>query len=642
MTNAITTINDIHREASAKLNEALNQPYWLSRIANHRTPVGRFVGTEDIPDAPAPAWYVPQTGDLYIHADDAGIDTDRIRVDGLRSDTLNSAKALGLLAHEAAHAAISEDLHLAEKRAPHHRALLTMIEEIRVENHALRRVPDVRSGLRGSFTIILANIRDLPVTDHAAIARAWALVQGRTLAGISTLAETKPMDEAARIILGDDTVDTLTDLLQEALTLSLPHDTNRLIEICDEWRELVGESEGDGHGEGDGCEREPDGTPVDGSGRGEGEKSEGGDGRGGSGSGDKSDDESGPGSGSDGDKSGGESDLREGEGDYNLGIRDSVKGEVAQNLDLEAQELADAALKQMAEAMEKTWNVPAPREQRADAMKTAHKVFGHKRTYKRLSKSEPTRAHRQAVIEVSDVLSNLALPAVSKVGRATELPPGRLRSREAVRQSAERSQGRMTTAKPWKGTVRRHATARPLVVGIATDTSGSMSWAERAVAELAYVYANAGHRIGARTAAVTFGDHVYPIARPGQVMTHVVGKDADDGTEEADEALAALDGVLHLTDPSYAARFLIVVSDGYLVKSGEENKVTQWLEEMTRAGTYVLWVGSPGSAYSTTWVEALAARLPNLTIIVPEGRDGESKFAMLNAAILKAIKEHIR
>ena len=55
----------------------------------------------------------------------------------------------------------------------------------------------------------------------------------------------------------------------------------------------------------------------------------------------------------------------------------------------------------------------------------------------------------------------------------------------------------MSTAKPWKGTKRKHSVAKPLVIGIATDTSGSMKWAENGVAEFAYVYANAGHRIGA-------------------------------------------------------------------------------------------------------------------------------------------------
>ena len=61
----------------------------------------------------------------------------------------------------------------------------------------------------------------------------------------------------------------------------------------------------------------------------------------------------------------------------------------------------------------------------------------------------------------------------------------------------------------WKreqGPVRKlgFALVLTLVVGVATDTSGSMRWAEEAVARMAYVYTNAGHRIGARTPPTTF------------------------------------------------------------------------------------------------------------------------------------------
>ena len=196
-------------------------------------------------------------------------------------------------------------------------------------------------------------------------------------------------------------------------------------------------------------------------------------------------------------------------------------------------------------------------------------VFGNKRESKRLSRTEPKHRHRQAVLEVSNVLSNLALPAISKVALATALPPGRMRSREAVRQSAERAQGRMTTAKPWKGTKRRHS------VGPPADRRDR----HRHV-RLHEVGRAGGRRIRLRLRqrrspdrGQDGGGHVRGPGVPDRPARsgHVERRRQDrpnDGTEACDYALAALDGVLHLTDPSYAARILVVVSDGCLVKHG--------------------------------------------------------------------------
>ena len=259
----ITTKNQTHRDASVKLNDALSTPYWLGKIANGRTPVARFVGNDDVPNPPAPAWYVPATGDIYIHADEAGIDTDQIVDCGLNAeDNFDCAKASGCsptkrptprspriwTGREAG----------SEAPVPAHDDRGSPSREPRV-----RRVPGHAESLRASLHDGLESIRELDTTDKATVARAWALVQGRTLAGIATAAETKPMDEAARVILGDDTVDALTDLLQEAVTLQLAGTTDRIIEICDEWVELVGEPRRYDDGD-DGCEGEPDGSGAKG------------------------------------------------------------------------------------------------------------------------------------------------------------------------------------------------------------------------------------------------------------------------------------------------------------------------------------------------------------------------------------------
>ena len=309
-------------------------------------------------------------------------------------------------------------------------------------------------------------------------------------------------------------------------------------------------------------------------------------------------------------------------------------------------ELMSMLARDLADLMQDEWTRDTTGVEVAKSAEWAAKVFGNRDRSARLTKSEPTGAMRQHVVQVAQELSRLSLPTITKTAKAAEVPPGRLRSREALRASAERAGGRMVTAKPWKGTVRRHTTARPLVIGVATDTSGSMRWAENGVAEFAYVYTNAGHRIGARTAAVTFGSHVHRICRPGEVMTHVETKSASDSTEQFDHAAAALDGVLHLTAPGYAARILIVISDGALVKSGEPARAAEWLRRMDRAGTHVLWIKDREMDHSNSWLGKLAKKLDRLTLVAAEGghgrpRSGGGVFNLLNQAALEAIRSNV-
>jgi hypothetical protein len=620
-------------------------------------PIARYVNSKDIPNPPAPAWYLPDANDIYIHVDEAGIKhvPEVALYPGVSTEDVNYARILGLYCHEAGHAAISDHMTPVQMGAMHHGDLLTLLEELRVENYALRRQPNARRFLRASFALVLENLPDeFETKSH--VVRAWAIARGRTLAGVAAPDETEAVDIAARTLLGDDTVDALTDLLQEALTLRLEHaeSKTRMVEICDEWVELVGES-----AEATGCTHcareakdgeEPTGTmsgpakPDEESD--DGEAADGGDPTDEETDGDDSPPPEAISSGT-GDPEGGE--FESGtwgtpggdyeEGDPDDGGADALTDEDAELMAMLARDLADL--------MTEEWTRDDTGTELAKSGEWAAKVFGSRKQSKRITQSEPTTAMRQHVVKVSQALSALSLPTITKTAKSTEVPPGRLRSREALRASAERAQGRMVTARPWKGTVRRHANARPLVIGIATDTSGSMRWAETGVAEFAYVYTNAGHRIGARTAAVTFGDQVHRICRPGEVMTHVQRKSASDSTEQFDWAMAALDGVLHLTAPAYAARILLVISDGALVKGGESARAAEWLRRMDKAGTHVLWISDRDIDGYSMWLPRLAKQLDRLTLVTAEGggyRRGVADkpvFDLLNEAALKAITTNV-
>jgi len=614
-----TILHNLHSTNSRLMERSadLNALSFVGTIAGPgKYPLARYVDNGDLPNPPAPAWYLPDTGDIYIHVDDAKVGSpERILAADIHSTSLISnkqARILGLLAHEAAHAGISDRITVIEKLAPHHQSLLTALEELRVENHAVRTAPPVRRFLRASFGLILANLPDT-FENNSHVVRAWMLARGRTLAGVAAPDETDAVDTAARTLLGDEIIDALTDLLQEALTLRLDSETSRaaLLRICDEWVALVGEPAESTSCTG--CARrarpgeKPDVIAEPSTGKGEGDDEEGDEGAGsGSGDGDEHYD------GDDFESDYGTPGQDDPADDSDLAHLDD------ELLDDEDAELLKMLMREVAETMDDDWKKDTDMVQLSNAAEWGAKIFGNRRKSQRVIASQPTAKARQHVVEVATVLSSLALPSITKQARPQQAPPGRMRSREALRASAERAQGKMMTAKPWKATVRRHTSAKPLVVGVATDTSGSMKWAESGVAEFAYVYANAGHRIGARTAAVTFGDHVHRIARPGEVLNEVLTKTANDGTEEFDQAMAALDGVLHLTTPGTSARILIVVSDAQYVKSNEAERAYRWVQAMIKAGTHIVWITDRSqniaSGSYTHWVRK-AMLLPGFTLV---------------------------
>jgi hypothetical protein len=656
-----TNTHLVKRTADLNVDSASNPLVRISRsgpgVRTHLTaPVAHYVDNDDIRVPPAPAWYLPGTNDLYIHVDAAGLTGSIPAVDVTRPWNVKGKEAatiLGLLCHEAGHAAISGDMIEVQKEAPHHADLLTLIEEIRVENQALRAYPEGRAGLRASMAIVLKNLPDeFETKGH--VVRAWTICHGRTLAGISDEAETSQIDVAARTLLTDDVVDALTDLLQEAITLKLNYEIhrNRLIKICDEWTELVGEP-----AETTGCatcarEAQP-GEKTDNVGGG-GKSDEEGD-----------DDEAGDGGGADGDGEDGEPTTagekngahdhsepdRTDAGTWGTPGQDSLIGDnedidYPNRLTDEDAELMSMLTRNLSDLMQDEWMRERDHTiELANSREWAAKIFGNTTTSRMLSLYDPKPVTRQSVVRVAGALSALMLPAISKTAKAMVIPPGKLRGREAVRQSAERAQGRMTTAKPWAGTVRRHSSARPLIVGVATDTSGSMGWAQLAVAEFAFVFANAGHRVGARTAAVTFGDRVVRIARPGEVMAQVAEKPAHDGSEEFDKAMAALDGVLHLTEPSYSARILFIVSDGAFVIEGESDRAAEWVRRMDKVGTHIVWVTDVGGPH---WLAGMKLDRVSVRTLGKRGREvarvhGERHvYSMMEEEALLAIAHDIR
>lgn len=565
--------------ASSLLNDLVPRIFpWARSGAIASVTVEPLAGSPD-----TPAWYFPDTGSAFVnlavvcHGDEKAMERElrKLRTDPRRASTL-----LGLLAHEFAHSQWSEDIRPVlrdmEIKDPGVEQVATLFEELRIEKRAVdwkvdRHYLDAEfwpsNMLRGSFCWLLGEIARAGSFDTRplGVAHTWALTFGRYPVGIATREEVSPIDNMARTVLGDDTVDTMRELLEEAIaTESLP----RVIRLSEEWLALLRTEDGENpppsartcSHTGEGRDDES-GTGV---GDGTGEDKEG-----------PADDD---GDGKDGDGDGEEA----GNGGHG-------RSEVA--------DLLEATVKEVQHTITETPTLLGT-VTLSDPAELAARVFRKGKTFgSQWTIRKPDPDLRAEARRLSRTLEALSLPSVTLTKTPSTLPPGRLRGREAVRQSAERSMGLLSTATPWERSKRRRTTTKPVIVGVMTDTSGSMAWAQTLVADFAWILATAGQRVGARTAAVTFGNSAEMVLRPGEIPDDIRERAANGSEEAFDQAAAAIDGVLHLSTPMNAAKVLFVVSDGVLVIPGEPERARQWLERWTAGGTLVVWIGSASHYY---------------------------------------------
>lgn len=216
------------------------------------------------------------------------------------------------------------------------------------------------------------------------------------------------------------------------------------------------------------------------------------------------------------------------------------------------------------------------------------------------SKREPTSEEMAQSIKLAREFEKLQLRARSITKKTSAAPPGKLRTRAALVQSADRAAGRMTKAEPWQRVMRKHNDSPPLSVGVITDVSGSMRWAEELVAKFLYIVPRAVKHIGGKSAAAVFGERAEPILGVGDKVTQVTVRKANDGSEAFNSACAAVVGQLRLDDPKNGARVLFVVTDGHLVAPGEMAAAAKWVENLNRLGCVVVWVTDTrkGAEYS--------------------------------------------
>ena len=217
-------------------------------------------------DGPAPAWYSGTTGDIGINLKHIDIDTAdelmRRVIDANLYDFDDISdkeirKLFGIIQHEVAHHRWSPWLmnkDILRKSTPAQYGVICLFEEIRIEKRAIdSSIGRVRSTLRSSFELVLDGVVNGEMTSRAAVADAWILVAGRAYATVASFEEIQAVDDVARTVFSDDIVDQMHELLDEAVMLDIESfecdDFKRMIDIVDEWIELVGTESGSGSGD---------------------------------------------------------------------------------------------------------------------------------------------------------------------------------------------------------------------------------------------------------------------------------------------------------------------------------------------------------------------------------------------------------
>jgi hypothetical protein len=502
----------------------------------------------------APACFVPSLAEVHINTDviDLG-NPDKVDLtDELWR--LAHAPAVGAIRHEAAHARHTRfDPRLLESDFGATRKMIdviTTLEEPRIEKRSLDNAPRNKVYLAATALDIVG--RDFKIADSRyGASMAAGLLLSRVSAGVLTEKQAAPFREAVLEVLDSATLAALQALWERFLRL-FDTDYAGMVEIAAEWLTVLGE---DPENTDDLAGESLFGMPAPG---------EGGGGEG---------EDSGEGSLSAAVK--GEARILSSEVD--AGIVDKRGAE--RNKRARAERAADA-------------------ERGKEAKSAAHEAFpssagahGYSPTSlaHHRSSRDPNSDERRAARTLASALEKIDYRdrAVSKV--TSMVPPGRLRGRAAVQESAARSMGRESTAPLWSGKHRQRVDSTPLTVGLMVDVSGSMSTAMEPLASTQWVLSTAGAHIDAKVASVLFGERVYGVSKAGSRDREVHVFYPGDGTEAFRSGALALDHELNLLDAP-GARVLLVASDGVFVDGRDKAYASTFIRLAMKKGVAVLFL----------------------------------------------------
>ena len=511
-----------------------------------------YVGGEM--SAPVSALFDPATAEIEVNAKDAfGIADPEIVGDlNDRGMMYEFPKATGAILHEACHARFTQ-WSLVKSNAdlkPRENEALHLLEESRIEGLGILTFPENAEFLRASaMEIVIGDLTDEKLESMSgtrAFAQIAGLVGGRIDAGVLDYADVKPVLDLAIGGLGQDLYDQLRMLWRKAQAHTKHSNADDLYPLAIEWERLVSEKAKE-----------------------KGEETE------------------------KGESSGGEgcipipSEILEAIKEAMEKSADESAWTATINLgDQEGEEKREQEVKErQSEGKRREQNKSA--ESKVFTKSSGEVAFGHSGS-KLVETRKPTSQERVASVKVGQMLDKAKYRERDVAVVRSVVPQGRLKSRAMVQAQALKSKGILTPVEMWEHKTRKQTDEPTLSIGVMVDVSGSMGGAMNPMATTAWVLAEAGRRIQAKTAMVYYGEGVFPTLRVGQRLHEVNVYSAPDGTEKFNEAFMALEAHLNLLD-TRGAKLLVVVSDGHYTPS-QVSSAKSWISECDKNGVAVLWL----------------------------------------------------
>lgn len=517
----------------------------------------------------APACFIPSRAELQVDTDVClpGVKPEAVDVND-ELWRLSHPAFYGAMAHECAHAAhtkLDPKVLTAEHGAtPKVIDVIVLLEEPRIEHKLLARKAAFRPYLHATAMDIIVKDFTLADTKYGAAAAA-ALLLARVDGGTLTAPDVAAFVPPIRDVLGNDLLETLGNLWRRFLA-SGDEDFTDQVQIAREWLEALGEDPDDESDEGLAA-----GGLTGGEGDGEGEGSEG-------------------------------DDDGEGEGSGKAGSLAEAVRKAAGMAATEADETlvekrAGERSKRMRESRKAAAERAAKGEKEREAAFGTH-GYSPEGWFHFAGSRPPTSEERAAAVRLAKVLEKVDYRdrAVTKI--ASDVPPGRLRTRAAVAATSALDRGAPMDPHLFTGKRRKIVDSPPLTVGLMLDVSGSMSSATRPMASTQWVLSTAGAHIDAHVASVHFGVAAYGVAPVGMKMPRVMEYNAYDGHETPREGFLALDRELNLIDGD-GARLLVIASDAYFVHSPQQEYARKIMGMCRAHGVAVLWLDFTGGIHST-------------------------------------------
>lgn len=572
------------KKAARREPVSVTYPEWLgvsasigaaARLWSTRAEIVAFAG----PSAGLgnPACFSPNTAELEINTEICfgdDVQPDDIRDIDKMSGQVEFPRATGAIFHEAMHARYSLwDLEKAAKElTPREFTALILLEEGRIESHGLKVFPRMSGFLRRMAVDVVVNDQSeiADSSDSVFAGNVALLTLARVDAGSLEEVDVEKIYDLVLERFGADKLAELRELWLTAQAHDRHYDVTDLYPVARRWVEIIDEIAVE-----NGEEKPGDGQPGD---EAEGDEAEGD-------------------SGSSSSSASGESESTSGRASsssFQEQMQDALQDAAEESTIGSYDDIADA--EQAAEYEESAADRAKNAKDRRSDIQEAAKVFGSgtadvhgTRSYSSLMETrKPTSDERRAAVKVSQLLDKAKYRERSETEISSVIPPGRLRTRAAVQQTALRSKGIMSEVEPWRRTTRKHTDDPTLDIGIMVDISGSMGGAMESMASAAWILSEASRRVQARAAMVYYGNDVFPTLKPGQHLDQVRVWSAPDMTEKFGAAFKALNGALDLTRGS-GAKLLVIVSDGEYT-GVETVAVQRALTACDASGVGVLWV----------------------------------------------------